>query len=97
MNVPRPQTTGKEQHGIHIDSRGQDQPVDKSRAQQTSVGEECPEEKGRRDASTAPWPPSGPTKSHPDSAGGHPKTGSAGDDKAVRSIPIDRLNASNDD
>ena len=41
MNIHRPHAR-KEQQGIHTDSRGQDQPVDKSRAQQTSVGEECP-------------------------------------------------------
>jgi hypothetical protein len=94
MNIHRP--ARKEQHGIQIDSRGQDQPVDKSRAQQTSLGEECPGEQAQR-AATAPWPPSGPTKSGPDSAGGHPKTNPAGDDKSARSIPIDHLNASNDD
>jgi hypothetical protein len=78
MNVHRPQSARKEQHGIHIDSRGQDQPVDKSRAQQTSVGEECPGEKANCDAATPPWD-------------------RAVDDKSAGSIPIDHLNASNDD
>jgi hypothetical protein len=73
----RPQSARKEQHGIHIDSRGQDQPVDKSRAQQTSVGEECLGEKANCDPAP-PWDP-------------------AVDDKSARSIPIDHLNASNDD
>jgi hypothetical protein len=58
--------------------RGQDQPVDKSRAQQTSVGEECPGEKANCDAPAPPWDP-------------------AVDDKSAGSIPIDHLNASNDD
>jgi hypothetical protein len=53
----RPAPARSDQHGIQTDSRGQDQPVDKSRAQQTSVGEECPGEKAQRDAAT-PWPPS---------------------------------------
>jgi hypothetical protein len=79
MNIHRPRCERKEQHGIHIDSRGQDQPVDKSRAQQTSVGEGCPEEKSQSDAPTPPW-------DHP-----------AGDHKSAGSIPIDQLNASNDD
>jgi hypothetical protein len=58
MNIHRPHAR-KEQHGIHVDSRGQDQPVDKSRAQQTSVGEECPE-KSHGDTATTPWnPPAG--------------------------------------
>jgi hypothetical protein len=77
MIIHRPHAR-KEQHGIHIDSRGQDQPVDKSRAQQTCVGEECPE-KSHGDTATPPWDPP------------------AGEDKAAGSIPIDRLNASNDD
>jgi hypothetical protein len=55
MNIHRPQSARKKQHGIHIDSRGQDQPVDKSRAQQASVGEGCPEEKAHCDAATPPW------------------------------------------
>ena len=59
MNIHRPPSRRKEQHGIHIDSRGQDQPVDKSRAQQTSVGEGCPEEKAHCDAATPPWDPPG--------------------------------------
>jgi hypothetical protein len=45
------------QHGILTDSRGQDQPLDKSRAQQTSVGEDCPGERAQRNAA-APWPAS---------------------------------------
>jgi hypothetical protein len=57
MNIHRPGPARKEQHGIHIDSRGQDQPADKSRAQQTSCGGDCPEEKAQRDAAE-PWPPS---------------------------------------
>jgi hypothetical protein len=78
MNIHRPPSRQKEQHGIHIDSRGQDQPVDKSRAQQTSVGEGCPEEKAHCDAATPPWDPPGGVSS-------------------AGSIPIDHLNASNDD
>jgi hypothetical protein len=45
---------GDHQHGIQTDSRGQDQPVDKSRAQQASVGEERPIEKAQRDADVRP-------------------------------------------
>ena len=78
MNILGPPSRRKEQHGIHIDSRGQYQPVDKSRAQQTSIGEGCPEEKANCDAATPPWDP-------------------AVDDKSAGSIPIDHLNASNDD
>ena len=54
MSIHRPPSRQKEQHGIHIEARGQDKPVDKSRAQQTSVGEECPEEKAHCDAETPP-------------------------------------------
>jgi hypothetical protein len=78
MSIHRPRSSLKEQHGIHIDSRGQDQPVDKSRARQTSVGEECPEERAHCEAAT---PPGGPPA----------------DVKSAGSIPVDRLNASNDD
>jgi hypothetical protein len=73
-----PQSARKKQHGIHIDSRGQDQPVDKSHAQQTSVGEECPAEKANCDTPAPPWDP-------------------AVDVESAGSIPIDYLDASNDD
>jgi hypothetical protein len=63
MDVHRPRSARKQQHGIEIDLRGQDQPVDKSRAQQTSVGEECPGEKAHCDAATPPWDPPGDNRS----------------------------------
>jgi hypothetical protein len=63
MNIHRPRSERNEQRGIHIDSRGQDQPVDKLRAQQTSVGEGCPEEKSHSDSPTPPWDQAGDRKS----------------------------------
>jgi hypothetical protein len=46
----RPHNRRDEQHGIQNDSRGQDQPVDKSRAQQASLAEETSGRKAHREA-----------------------------------------------
>jgi hypothetical protein len=46
----RPPDQGDQQHGIQKDSRGQDQPVDKSRAQQVCLAEESPGKQAQRDA-----------------------------------------------
>jgi hypothetical protein len=56
MRVPRQKpspTRTDRQHGIVRDSRGgEDQPADKSRAQQTSVGEQSAGQEAQRDAAT---------------------------------------------
>jgi hypothetical protein len=49
----------KHHHGILPDHRGQDQPTDKSRAQQVSLGEEAGE-KAQRDAAEQPISPGQP-------------------------------------
>jgi hypothetical protein len=58
MNMHRhqqPHHQHNQHHGIQKDSRGQDQPVDKSRAQHVSLAEEA-HEKSERDApSTDPF------------------------------------------
>jgi hypothetical protein len=55
MRIPRqkpsPERTDR-QHGIVRDSRGQDQPADKSRAQQASFGERSAGQEAQRDAAT---------------------------------------------
>jgi hypothetical protein len=55
MRVPRqkpsPVRTDR-RHGIVTDSRGQDQPADKSRAQQATFGEQSAGQEAQRDAAT---------------------------------------------
>jgi hypothetical protein len=50
----------KRHHGILQDDRGQDQPTDKSRAQQTHLGEEAGEEAQRDAATSQPMSPDQP-------------------------------------
>ena len=64
MNMHRhkpPHNRRDHQHGIQKDSHGQDQPVDKSRAQQVSLAEESPGNKAQREAAaTHPFSPGEP-------------------------------------
>ncbi len=57
--LPKHSTQRKHHHGILPDSRGQDQPTDKSRAQQADLEQEASEE-AQRDATSQPMSPGEP-------------------------------------